>query len=59
MAMPMDLAGDVCSITASIGVTEVKPDDGRDASQILRDPDAAMYKGKVYRAATHFAEPAQ
>lgn len=59
MATPMDLAGNVCSITASIGVTEVTLEDGRDASQILRDADAAMYEAKVYRAVTHFAEPAQ
>ncbi len=55
LAMPLDVAGSSCSLTASIGVTEVTPDDPRDASDILREADAAMYTAKVYRATTHFA----
>jgi diguanylate cyclase (GGDEF)-like protein/PAS domain S-box-containing protein len=54
LAMPLDVAGIACSLTASIGVTEVKPGDSRDAAEILRDADTAMYKAKVYRATTHF-----
>ncbi len=34
-----------------------KPGDPRDAAEILRDADAAMYKAKVYRATTHFMSP--
>ncbi len=54
LATPLDVAGISCSLTASIGVTEVTPGDSRDATEILRDADAAMYKAKVYRATTHF-----
>jgi len=57
LAAPLDVAGISCSLTASIGVTEVAPDDRRDAAEILRDADAAMYKAKVYRATTHFMSP--
>ena len=57
LAAPLDVAGISCSLTASIGVTEVAPDDARDAAEILRDADAAMYKAKVYRATTHFMSP--
>jgi diguanylate cyclase (GGDEF)-like protein/PAS domain S-box-containing protein len=57
LAAPLDVAGISCSLTASIGVTEVRPDDPRDAAEILRDADAAMYKAKVYRATTHFLSP--
>jgi diguanylate cyclase (GGDEF)-like protein/PAS domain S-box-containing protein len=54
LATPLEVAGISCSLTASIGVTEVKPGDSRDAAEILRDADTAMYKAKVYRATTHF-----
>jgi len=57
LAAPLDVAGISCNLTASIGVTEVVPDDPRDAAEILRDADAAMYKAKVYRATTHFLSP--
>jgi diguanylate cyclase (GGDEF)-like protein/PAS domain S-box-containing protein len=57
LAAPLDVAGISCNLTASIGVTEVLPDDPRDAAEILRDADAAMYKAKVYRATTHFLSP--
>ena len=59
IALPMHVAGVTCSITASIGVAEVLADDPRDATEILQDADAAMYKAKVYRAATHYAEIAR
>ena len=57
LATPVDVAGTSCNLTASIGVTEVKPGDSRDALDILRDADTAMYKAKVYRATTHFISP--
>lgn len=57
LATPLEVAGISCSLTASIGVTEVMPGDPRDASEILRDADAAMYTAKVYRATTHFTSP--
>ncbi|MGB8405426.1 MAG: diguanylate cyclase [Mycobacterium sp.] len=56
LAAPIDIAGTPCGLTASIGVTQVQPDDPRDASQILQDADTAMYRAKVYRAATRYAE---
>ncbi|MEZ0049145.1 diguanylate cyclase (GGDEF)-like protein/PAS domain S-box-containing protein [Mycobacterium sp. MAA66] len=56
LAAPIDIAGTPCGLTASIGVTQVRPDDPRDASQILQDADSAMYRAKVYRAATRYAE---
>lgn len=56
LAMPMDVAGTLCRITASIGVAEVGPGDPRDTARILRDADAAMYKAKTHRAATHYAD---
>ncbi|MBY0286043.1 MAG: diguanylate cyclase [Mycobacteriaceae bacterium] len=57
LGAPLDVAGIACSLTASIGVTQVAPEDSRDAAEILRDADAAMYKAKVYRATTHFMSP--
>jgi diguanylate cyclase (GGDEF)-like protein/PAS domain S-box-containing protein len=54
LATPLDVSGISCSLTASIGVTEVRPGDRRDAAEILRDADAAMYKAKAHRATTHF-----
>jgi diguanylate cyclase (GGDEF)-like protein/PAS domain S-box-containing protein len=57
LATPLTIAGIPCTLTASIGVTEVQPHDRRDASQLLQDADAAMYKAKVYRAGTHYADP--
>jgi diguanylate cyclase (GGDEF)-like protein len=53
---PLNVAGAPCSLTASIGVAPVRPGDPRDASQIFRDADAAMYKAEVYRATTHYAD---
>ena len=56
LAKPLEVAGIPCTLTASIGVTKVGPADHRDAAQILRDADVAMYKAKVYGATTHFAD---
>jgi diguanylate cyclase (GGDEF)-like protein len=56
LATPLDVAGTPCTLTASIGVTKVSPADHHDAAHILRDADAAMYKAKVHRATTHFAD---
>ena len=56
LAKPLTVAGIPCHLTASIGVTEVRANDPREASQILQDADAAMYKAKVYRATTHYAD---
>lgn len=55
LAAPMDVAGTRHGITASIGVAEVHPGDSRDATQILRDADTAMYRAKARRAATRYA----
>ena len=57
LATPLEVARISFSVTASIGVTEVTPGDPRDALEILRDADAAMYTAKVYRATTHFTSP--
>ena len=56
LAAPMEVAGVTYSITASIGVAEVGAGDRRDASQILRDADAAMYEAKVCRSSTHYSK---
>ena len=56
LAIPVDVADTWYAITASIGVAEVGLADPRDAAQLLRDADAAMYKAKVHRAATHYAD---
>ncbi len=53
-----DCARTVCAqITASIGVVTVRADDHRDAVEILRDADLAMYQAKTTgRATSHFNE---
>jgi diguanylate cyclase (GGDEF)-like protein/PAS domain S-box-containing protein len=53
-----DCARTVCAqITASIGVVTVRIDDHRDAVEILRDADLAMYQAKTTgRATSHFNE---
>jgi diguanylate cyclase (GGDEF)-like protein/PAS domain S-box-containing protein len=56
LAPPVDVAGGQFTLTASIGVAHVKPGETRDAAQLLCDADAAMYKAKVHRATTHYAE---
>jgi diguanylate cyclase (GGDEF)-like protein len=56
LGKPVTLNGVGRRLTASIGVAEVRRADPRDAAQLLRDADAAMYRAKAYRAATHFAD---
>jgi diguanylate cyclase (GGDEF)-like protein/PAS domain S-box-containing protein len=53
---PLDVAGTPRILTASIGIAQVRTADPRDAAQILRAADAAMYKAKQYRATTYFAD---
>jgi len=46
---------DVKCISASIGVVAVRPDEQRDAAEILHDADLAMYQAKARgRASSHF-----
>ncbi len=52
LAIPLHVAG-TPSLTASIGIGPVRPTDPRDAAQIMRAADAAMYKAKEYRGTTH------
>jgi diguanylate cyclase (GGDEF)-like protein len=56
LAMPLDVADSQRRVTASIGVVEVTSPESRTAADILREADAAMYKAKVSRAATHYAD---
>lgn len=42
---PFNLSGEEAFISASIGIT-IYPDDGNDVSLLMRNADAAMYKGK-------------
>ncbi len=56
LATPLHVAGTPRSLTASIGIAQVRSADPRDAAQIMRAADAAMYKAKEYRATTHFAD---
>jgi diguanylate cyclase (GGDEF)-like protein/PAS domain S-box-containing protein len=56
LATPVDVGGRQFTLTASIGVAQVKPGETRDAAQLLCDADAAMYKAKVHRATTHYAD---
>ena len=55
LAKPVAIAGTERPITASIGVTKVIEGDSREAGDILRDADAAMYTAKVSRTGTHYA----
>lgn len=59
LSAPMEAAGRECRVTASIGVVEVDPSSPHTAAEILREADAAMYRAKVSRAATHYANDAQ
>lgn len=45
LAVPILLNEDIFHITASIGIS-VYPNDGEDASQLLKNADAAMYQAK-------------
>lgn len=49
---------DYTCISASIGIATVRADERRDALEILRDADLAMYDAKTTgRATSHFREP--
>ena len=54
LATPMVVAGVPHRLTASIGVTQVTPGDPRDAAQMVRDADTAMYAAKTHRGTTHY-----
>jgi diguanylate cyclase (GGDEF)-like protein len=56
LSAPLDVAGNQWRVTASIGVVQVDPKRPRTAAEILRDADAAMYRAKARRAATHYAD---
>jgi diguanylate cyclase (GGDEF)-like protein/PAS domain S-box-containing protein len=56
LSAPLDVAGHQWRVTASIGVVQVDPKRPRTAAEILRDADAAMYRAKARRAATHYAD---
>ena len=58
LSVPLEVAGNQCRVTASIGVVEVDPLRSRTAAEILREADAAMYRAKIVRAATHYADDA-
>jgi diguanylate cyclase (GGDEF)-like protein len=45
LGKPVDLAGQECGVTASIGVA-MFPDDGSDQEQLLKNADVAMYLAK-------------
>jgi diguanylate cyclase (GGDEF)-like protein/PAS domain S-box-containing protein len=55
LAEPVSVGGISRGIAASIGVTEIHPNDPRDAAAILRDADRAMYRAKAAGTATGFA----
>jgi diguanylate cyclase (GGDEF)-like protein len=60
IAVPMDLDGQACSVTASVGIA-VYPDDGEDVDTLVARADAAMYASKRrHRGGTafHDADPA-
>ena len=44
---PFHVAGRELIITASLGIS-IYPDDGRDAMELIRNADAAMYRAKEY-----------
>ncbi len=45
LAKPMNLSGQEVFVTASIGIS-VYPNDGRDAHELVKNADAAMYRAK-------------
>lgn len=51
----MTIASILHTITASIGVIQLVDGDPREAEDILRSADAAMYKAKTSRKGTHYA----
>jgi diguanylate cyclase (GGDEF)-like protein len=59
IAAPMDVDGQPCSVTASVGIA-VYPDDGESVDTLTERADAAMYASKRQRpggVACHGAEP--
>jgi diguanylate cyclase (GGDEF)-like protein len=48
--MPFALPGGDAAVTVSIGIGQY-PDDGRDAEELLKAADVAMYRAKRRRAA--------
>ena len=55
LAEPIVIEGTSHRMTASIGVTEVSPNDPRDTAAILRDADRAMYRAKAAGSSTGYA----
>lgn len=53
-AEPIHLGGRLRTVSVSIGVTELSPEDERSVEDIMRDADAAMYRAKILRAGTCF-----
>lgn len=45
LSEPIDLQGQECRVTASIGIA-VYPEDGKDAQTLIRNADVAMYSAK-------------
>lgn len=50
IAEPVTIAGQSIHISVSVGITSVEPTDGRDADDLLRDADLAMYDAKAIGA---------
>jgi diguanylate cyclase (GGDEF)-like protein/PAS domain S-box-containing protein len=47
LSQPVNIDDEACTLSASIGIAVVTPDDPRNASQLLRDADRAMYQAKT------------
>ncbi|MBY4676157.1 sensor domain-containing protein [Marinobacterium arenosum] len=45
LVAPYQLEGHTANVTASVGIT-MAPDDGRDASELMKNADLAMYRAK-------------
>jgi diguanylate cyclase (GGDEF)-like protein/PAS domain S-box-containing protein len=55
LSEPVVIAGGALRIGASIGIVVVEPNDPRDARQVLRDADTAMYAAKAKgRGTSHY-----
>jgi diguanylate cyclase (GGDEF)-like protein/PAS domain S-box-containing protein len=46
LSEPATIGGATVRLGASVGIAEVRPDDDRDAAELLRDADLAMYSAK-------------
>lgn len=46
MSEPLTIGGTTVQLGASVGIAEVAPDDDRNAAELLRDADLAMYHAK-------------